>query len=279
MGLTKYVGVEFTVLMSVYNAESADNLNQAIESIEKQTILPKEFILVLDGPVSERLEYVIKDHQKRAIVKIRVIHFKENKGLGVALRAGALEAKTPWIARMDSDDVSVVNRFEIQIQYLTLHPDISLFGGQVDEFSNTLANITGSRIVPTTYSEILRFGKYRSPFNHPTVFIKRSALMEIGSYRNFPSLEDYDLWSRFLVHGYKVSNVDDILVHMRTDSGLIGRRGGRKYLIQYFRLRNNFVKIGFLNLFEALVGDGAMIVSTAIGGKLRSVIYKIFLRK
>lgn len=270
---------EFSVLMSVYSKETPQNLDESLSSIERQTVQPKEVVIVLDGPVSDRLHGVINDHTHFWKTPIRVVYLEKNLGLGSALKEGAKHIKQPWIARMDSDDICVPRRFEIQTDYIVQHPTIDVFGGQIDEFSHSTKNLIGKREVPVDSSKLLRFAKYRSPLNHPTVFIRRSALDLVGGYRDRPRMEDYDLWIRLIVQGFHMGNINQVLVHMRADGGLVKRRGGLKYLRNYFKLRHGFVKLGFLKIHEAFLGDLIMAFSVFIGSNVRAKIYRIFLRK
>lgn len=54
---------EFSVLLSVYEKDNPHFLDQALQSVENQTAIPAEIILVVDGPISKELQAVIKRHQ------------------------------------------------------------------------------------------------------------------------------------------------------------------------------------------------------------------------
>ena len=160
---------DFSVLMSVYYKERPDFFDLALNSINNQTLFPTEIVLVEDGPLTSELEQVIKKYKRIWRDKLKIIKLTKNSGLGVALQEGTKHISTEWIARMDTDDISVPNRFEIQLEEVKKHPNYAIIGGQVDEFVNSTKNIVGNRKVPLDKLDIYNFAKYRNPFNHPTV--------------------------------------------------------------------------------------------------------------
>ena len=126
--------MDFSVLMSVYRNDKPEFVRIAIESVTtRQTLKPSEVVLVVDVPVSDTLANVIKEYEDAPESIFKVIWLPENQGLGNALNIGLKEASFEIIARMDSDDVSIPNRFEKQIHYLNEHKDCSYLG---DKFQN-----------------------------------------------------------------------------------------------------------------------------------------------
>lgn len=191
-GLDKYP--DFSVLMPVYKKENPHFLDQSLSSIEEQTVVPTEIILVEDGPISKELEKIIEEHRTNFVNHFKVIKSIRNQGLGAALRLGTEFVSTNWIARMDSDDVSVHNRFELQLKEIIKDPKLAVVGGQIQEFSGNPSNIIGYRKVLTTESLLRQFIKWRSPFNHPSVMLNKSILQKVGGYIPYGNLEDYYLW-------------------------------------------------------------------------------------
>ena len=110
--------LKFSVLMSVYKNEKPEYLKQAIESIVNQTLLPNEIVIVKDGLLTYDLDKVIEAYQTSYKDLFKIVAFNKNRGLGLALRDGVLACSHEYIARMDSDDVCKLIRFERQIEYL-----------------------------------------------------------------------------------------------------------------------------------------------------------------
>lgn len=192
---------EYSVLMSVYHKEKPEYLNQAIESIQTQTISTNDFVLVCDGPLNEQLDGVIATKQQEMGDTLNVVRLAKNGGLGNALNEGIKYCKNELVARMDSDDIAYPDRCEKQIAVFNTHSEVSICSGIVEEFTTDPNTVDTKRVPPETNAEIVEFAKKRNPFNHPCVMYKKSAVGAVGSYQDFYLLEDYYLWLRMLMAG------------------------------------------------------------------------------
>lgn len=270
---------KFSVLMSVYKKENPIFLDEALKSVENQSVVPQQIVVVEDGKLTNELKEVLKIHRDNFEGDFTIVKSIRNCGLGLALRLGTRFVKNDWIARMDSDDISSYDRFKIQLNEICKDDDLVLIGGQIDEFEGSVENITGYRYVPTTDTGIRNFLKWRNPFNHPTVMIKKNILEKVGGYEGKGKLEDYFLWSKIIASGYKVTNVNSVLVHMRTDSGMYSRRGDLENLKYIFKLRNYLQKNGIINFFEMFIGDFVMLGNTLAPNGIRKFVYKKIIHK
>ena len=190
------VDMKFSVLMSVYRNDNPKDFQSAFKSIsDLQTLKPSEIVLVVDGPIGERLNMAIEDFEKNCPC-LKVLRLKENVGLGKALSLGLAEVSYELVARMDADDLSVPDRFKKQIVYMQNHPDCDLLGGQITEFIEEPWNKVGKRIVPCEDVEIAAWMKKRCPFNHMTVMFRKSSVLRAGNYLDWHYNEDYYLWIR-----------------------------------------------------------------------------------
>lgn len=122
------MAIQFSVLISVYKKEKAEYLKQALQSVINQTLKPTEVVIVKDGILTKELDECIEDFQRQHPKLFKILTFKENRGLGLALRDGVKACKYEYIARMDSDDISKPDRFEKQFGYLQKHPETTLLG-------------------------------------------------------------------------------------------------------------------------------------------------------
>lgn len=266
---------EFSVLMTVYGRENPSFLNASLNSIENQTVKPTEIVVVKDGPLTKELNNVLSSHQKSSRVKYVLFEFDKNMGRGPASRKGVELCSTNWIARMDSDDISVNTRFEKQVEAIRNNTDISVVGGVIEEFVNDPNEIVGRRNVPNSSREINDFAKYRSPINNPSVMLKKKDLLSVGGYSDLNILEDYDLWVRFISKGYKLMNLDQVLVKMRVGDGLFDRRGGAHFLITYIKMKRQWRNLGVGTLSTEIISDLIMLINTLAPSIVRKKIYKI----
>lgn len=269
----------FSVLLSVYKKENANFLDVALLSLENQTILPSEVILVKDGELTKELEDTIQKHVSSNIIHYVIIALKKNNGLAAALSIGTKYVSTNWIARMDSDDYSAPDRFEKQLNAILENPQLAIIGGQVAEFANDIGNIVGYRRVPLKKELIYDFIKWRNPFNHPTVMINKAKLELVGGYLSFGNLEDYYLWSRMIAKRLPMQNLDDMLTFMRVDEGMYSRRGNFSNVKYFYRLRKFLKDNTLISYKDEIIGDIVMTANIVMPNQLRKIIYQRILHK
>jgi glycosyltransferase involved in cell wall biosynthesis len=272
--------VKFSVLMSVYYKENPKFLKRSLESLLNQTVLPDEIVLVKDGPLTRELDEVIVEFSDKHLDLLTIVPLLKNEGLANALNVGANVAKNSIIARMDSDDICIKNRFELQLDYL-LRNNLDIVGGQIIEFSKEIEDVISVRKVPCLHSEIVKFLKFRSPFSHPTVIFKKEVFEKLGGYDTNIFPEDYDFFVRAYLEGFKFGNVVDNVLYFRLGENLseaIKRRWGLKYAINEFKLYNKFLKMGFFNYVDYLKVLFFKVPLRIIPFKLYSYIYFKFSR-
>lgn len=267
--------MKFSVLMSVYKNEKAEYLVTALQSIFKQTLPANEIVLVEDGLLTSELYAVIEKYAD----KLKIVPLKQNVGLGKALNEGLQACTSELVARMDTDDIAVPERFALQIQEFINAPELALCGGQIREFDGDANNVLGYRKVPCMEAEIKQFAKKRNPFNHMTVMFKKSAVQAAGSYQHMPYFEDYWLWVRMIQQGYKVKNIDKVLVNARTGRDMIARRGGWRYLKCELCFMRTLYKYHFLNDIELISFTIAKSILRILPLTIRKYLYKLLVRQ
>ena len=241
----------FSVLISCYKKDKPEELAIALRSIwDEQTVKPAEIVIVKDGALTPDLDAVIEEFKQRAPVNI--VPLAENKGLGLALAEGVAHCSYDYIARMDSDDISVPDRFEKQVSFLEKHPEVAICGGMIQEFSGTPDNITGKRLLPQKNTEIFNFLKKRNPFNHMTVMYKKQAVLDAGNYQHILGYEDYWLWARVLAAGEQGENLSDILVYVRAGDNMLQRRRGYAFFKAEIDMALKLKQISILNWLEVV---------------------------
>lgn len=244
--------MKFSVLISVYHQEDALCLEEALYSIENQTLPANEIILIKDGPLTSGLDKVIERHNEYSPIPYRIIELKENAGLGEALNEGMRYCTCEWIARMDSDDIALPERFEKQFKYLDSHPDTDILGAWICEFEDNQESCEKKRRVPDLHDDIVKFSKYRNPLNHMTAVFRKSAVLDAGGYLPMNGFEDYYLWMRMLKKGKHFANIPQVLVKVRTGKKMIARRQGWQYAKNELSLERTAYQMGFWSKIDLL---------------------------
>ena len=270
----------YSVLMSVYHKEKPEFLIQSMDSIYNQTIKTNDFVLICDGPLNEELDKAIELEKEKFGDILNVVRLPENKGLGNALRVGVEICKNELIARMDSDDISKRDRCEKQLRVFNENEGVSVVGGWIEEFTDTIEVINSMRVVPETNKEIIEFSKFRSPFNHPTVMYKKNDVLKAGNYRSdIRNTQDYYLWIDMLTKGYKGYNIQESLLWMRANSNLFKRRAGKEYLKLQINLLNIMKERKYISNFQYIKSFTLRTLSSLAPNWLRKLMFKKVLRK
>lgn len=265
----------YSVLMSVYFKEQPNNLRQAMESMRKQTVPADDFVLVCDGPLTPELDAVINEEQEKFGSILHVVRLSKNSGLGNALNEGLKECRNDLVARMDSDDLSRPDRCEKQLRLFVEHPEISLSSGTVSEFLTDPKRPTGKRALPITDAEIRTFSRKRNPMNHPCVMFRKKAVEKAGGYKEtYHLFEDYYLWVRMLMKGFKARNVENVLLDMRSPADMYQRRGGKKYAKDMLRFHRWMKKSGWSSEAEYLTGAVPHAVVCVLPNGVRKLVYR-----
>lgn len=271
--------MKFSVLMSVYYKENYKYLQQSLESIVNQTCTPNEIVIVKDGKLTDELNNTIESFQRDYKNLFKIVELEENVGLGKALNIGVKNCRYQLIARMDTDDIARLDRFEKQLQIFNENNDIDIVGTCIDEYDDKMENRLSYRKVPETHREILTYSKKRNPFNHMTVMYKKTSVINAGNYKDFMWNEDYYLWIRMLKEGYKGYNIQEPLVLARTGEGMFERRGGYKYAIIDFKLQKELLKMGYTNIYQFIRNTIIRCSIRILPNSFRKNIYLKLLRK
>ncbi|MFQ7678414.1 glycosyltransferase [Coprobacillus cateniformis] len=270
---------KFSVLMSLYYKENPKYLRQCLESLLSQTIQASEWVIVKDGPLTDELEEVLRYYDNHYPNLIKYVIFERNQGLGLALRAGVEACTYDLIARMDTDDVCVAKRFEVQINEFIKDSELDICGSYIKEFDGNINNIISQRKVPLSNIEIIKYQKKRSAFNHVTVMFKKEAVVDSGNYENCLLMEDDMLWVRMILNKCKMKNIDDYLVLVRVGSDMFQRRGGIKYFCKFKNARKKIYKLKFINIFNYYYVNIIQLVICLIPVNIRKYIFIKYLRK
>lgn len=218
-----------------------------------QTLMPDEIVILKDGKLTAELDHVIDQFVNHYPNLFQVVTLEDNVGLGRALDIGIEYCKNELIARMDSDDISLPERCEMQVNAFLENPRLSIIGTMMDEFYDEPSKIVSSRIVPTEHDEIVKYIKRRSPFNHPTVMFRKSEVVRCGGYGNLRRKQDLDLFSRMLNNNCIAANIDKSLLLFRSNTDSFKRRKSWENCWSYIYVVYNIWKRGHCSLVDLTI--------------------------
>ncbi|MBR3280066.1 MAG: glycosyltransferase [Lachnospiraceae bacterium] len=263
-----------SVLMSLYIKEKPEYAEACFKSLLAQTVKADEWVVVEDGPLTDELYSLLDRYEKEYPGLIKRVPLPENRGLGLALRAGIPECSNELIARMDTDDIAREDRFEKQLKEFEADPDLDICGSQIDEFEDTPDNIVASRNVPLTDVEIKKYQRRRDAFNHMTVMYKKKAVLDAGNYQSCPLMEDTYLWVRMMKNGVRCKNSGEALVYARIGRDMFNRRGGWAYFKKYKAAFKMVYATGYISWFDYFSVISVQFIVALVPGKLRGWIFK-----
>jgi len=204
-----------SVVLPVYNGEKY--LIEAIDSILVQTFVDFELIMIDDGSTDGSYR-ILQEYENRD-ARLRVFT-RKNQGLVATLNEGIELARGKWIARMDQDDIALPQRFEKQLSWLE-KTGADICGSWVQRFGTYDKRVVRlhqkDEVIKT---EIL----FSSPFVHPSVMMRTVLAKKLHYDASCEKAEDYDLWVRAAVEGWKMTNVPEVLLWYRVHSAQISTK-------------------------------------------------------
>ena len=195
--------------MAAYN--SGDYISQAIKSILNQTFSDFELLIINDGSTDHMVEMIETFKDQR----IRLVHNDKNRGLTYTRNVALTEARGAYIAILDSDDIAMSNRLELQYNFFQQHPEYVLCGGHGIFINQRGEQIDNSNLtVPIGVEKIKMMLLFGNTFVNSSVMYKTTVFRELNGYQDYAPAEDYELFIR-MAEKYPVGNLDEILVKYR----------------------------------------------------------------
>jgi glycosyltransferase involved in cell wall biosynthesis len=216
-----------TVCMPVYNAKRY--LSEAIESILGQTFSDFEFLIIDDGSTDRSLAILKRYAARDARIRLST---RPNAGLVTRLNEMLHQARGELIARMDADDVALPERFARQVEFLRGHPEVDVVGG-AQEHIDSKGHHLHIHYDLQGHEEIQeRALTGVCPLNHPSVMMRREAVLAVGGYRAMMPAEDLDLWLRMGERG-RLANLPDVITRYRLHDSSVSASLQDKQLSQW----------------------------------------------
>lgn len=251
--------------------DGADHLDEALESICRQTLRELEIIVVDDGS-SDATPDLLRRWAERdpRIVPVR----QEPSGIVAALERARDMARGPFLARMDADDVARPRRLEAQLTLLRGHPDLSGCGCLVRYFPRDVVRDGARRYERwinglTEPDDIERSIFVECPLPHPTFFFRADALASAGGYRSTEGPEDYELILRMWSQGHRFGKVDEVLLDWREGEDRLSRTDPRYAPEAFLATKVSYLRSTLLARGRGVVIWGAGPVGKTLSRALR----------
>lgn len=215
--------------MSVYKSEKGAFLDRSLQSVwDDQTRKPEQIVLIEDGAIPEELELIIDSFQSRVnasgVAKMVVVKLPVNGGLTKALNAGIKHVTGDLIARMDSDDISASQRFDLQEKFFRENPEVDILGGSMQEFDDE-HECLNVRHYPLTHEDACKYIVKACPLAHPAVMMRRRIFDEGLHYdERYRMSQDIKLWYDAILAGYRMANLQEIVLFFRQQGDVFRRR-------------------------------------------------------
>lgn len=239
--------VEVSIIMGVYNSERT--LKRALDSILKQTYNNWIMIMCDDGSKDASYELMC-EYKNKYPDKFLIMKNQKNMGLTRTLNRCLGKVSTPFVARMDTDDVCRPERLERQVAFMKEHPEYSIVGTSYVKFDE---NGIWGQVYPEEQPGKRAF-LWNSPFAHPTVMMRTEDLKSVHGYhacKRTERCEDYDLWFRMYANGFRGYNMQEILFEYY--------EGQNSYPNRKYRFRINEAKTRFAGYKKLHMLPGAIL--------------------
>jgi len=265
----------FTTIIGVYINDRLDWFQKAIDSILNQSIPPKQIVLVKDGPISIE----INDYIKNVLLVYEHIEFtihslNSSVGRGNWLNTALKLSNYELVSHMDSDDISRLNRFEKQLEYLNNNPDIDVLGGIIEEFNINPGDTNKIRKVYSKHDDIFKSSKNFCPMNNVTVMYKKDPVLRVGGFSGGEGVqEDYILWVKMLSNGYKFSNIKDVIVDVRVGNNFQSRRKGFRYINYEIKMQKIFYDYNHISIFKMIINITLRSIIRLMPARIIKLVY------
>jgi glycosyltransferase involved in cell wall biosynthesis len=205
--------VIISVILPVYNGEKY--LSEAIDSILTQTFRQLELIIINNASTDSTREIVLQYQDSRIVL----VDNETNRGLIYSLNKGLSLCKGKYIARIDADDIALPNKLQLQYEYMESHPEIGICGNSMESF-NDKTHYSQRIDFATSDQEIRAFAFFQSPFNHPSILLRKVVLdqHQIQYPKLYYNAEDYGLWIEILKYT-QGHNIPVVLMRYRKHEG------------------------------------------------------------
>ncbi|MDO4195973.1 MAG: glycosyltransferase [Prevotellaceae bacterium] len=222
-----------SIVLPVYNAEQY--LQESLNSILEQTYTDFELLVLDDGSTDKSIEIV------EAYSDNRIRLFRGNHNFIATLNKGIAESRGKYIARMDADDVMVLNRLQKQVKIMEEYPDVAVCSSCAEAFG-LQHGIMGSGL--GLIDKPLPYLLYGNFLIHPATMIRKSFLVDNGvKYANCPFAEDYKMWFDIARHGGKFFVLPEALLRYRFSESQVSYQNTKEQLDSALSIQQDIMEL------------------------------------
>lgn len=223
---------DISILLSFYKHTPSLQLAESIISVLKGSLLPKQIILISDGPMNPDSRTLLSYLQQHPLFTI--VYHQENIGHARALNSGLHLCKSQYVLRLDPDDILTRDALYHHSLAHMRFPLADIFTADVLEVVSDTEYLNRSdcylKKIPRSSTSVVGLLPYFNTINHPSVSFKVRSILDIGAYQSRPGFDDYDLWLRALNSHLIFHPISQYTVYMRRSS-FTSRRHGLKYAL------------------------------------------------
>ncbi len=253
----------YSALLNVCKTDTPQWLSIALDSILNQTIKPSEIVLVQNGPLSDDLKAKINLYKEEYPLLFMIKLLPYHMGLGSVILQGATECTNGFIAYIDADGYSAPTRIEEEFNVL-LANRAGFVGTNINEFADSIDNVTNYRTYPEMSEEIFKFAKRKIPMALSSALFKKKKLIDSCNFEDCRIAEDYALIINLLSFCVKGYNIQKPLVYKRHRKDNSKPLDGKEYVEAMRDFNMKFFKKGWFRrrdyLFRSTVNEVAFIM-------------------
>jgi len=229
-----------------------EQLRQALQSCLNQTFTDFELLVVANGEFANDVAAAVRSWFG-ADPRLQVLT-TEVRHLNFSLSLGLHHARAALIARMDSDDLSRVDRLEKQVLFMRSHPEVTVLGTAYELIDDDGVS-QKTVLLPLDDRAIRRALLCGNPLCHPSVMFRRVDVLAVGGYIGGIYAEDYDLWARMAIDSRgQFANLSEVCLGYRSSGEGLARGARKAYAAMGAAQFRNFVLgAGFIWGFATLL--------------------------
>lgn len=266
---------KIAVALSIYKSDTVEYLEESIFSILNQTYSNFDLYIKVDGMVSSKVyDYLNSLNYDNVFLDFD----SENKGLAFRLNqiidTVVKKGTYQFIARMDADDISDLNRFSEQVDFLLSNPNVDVIGSDIIEIDENGVELFYKRM-DSNFNDIKNRIIKRCPFNHPSVMFRTNIFNEGFRYNSdLMNTQDYYLWVDLLAGGKVFSNINKPLLKFRVNSLFHSRRGFNKAVNDVKSRLYAFKKLDVIN-FSNIIHVISLFILRISPTNVKKIAYKL----